>query len=72
MRRMIIKYKETDKMLKRINELINEHSDVIDFGRRAATMKRQFEDERQQFTKEVNRLQLTLEREQLENESLSK
>jgi len=40
--------------------MLNEHSDVIDFAKRAATMKKKFEEERQLYSKEINRLQLAL------------
>jgi len=38
-------------MIKHLNEIINEQSDVIDFARRVSGIKNQFEEERQLYTK---------------------
>lgn len=29
MRRMILKYKEAEKLVKKLNQIINEHADII-------------------------------------------
>jgi hypothetical protein len=40
---MILKYKETDKMIKRLNELINEHSDTIHYAQYVKKLNTQHE-----------------------------
>lgn len=66
---MLLKHKEADRMIKKLNELLNEHSDVVDFGRKLASTKKQYEEQHQESLREFNKLQLAFEREQLENES---
>lgn len=70
MRRMMLKYKEADKILKTVNEKINLHIDVFDAEQKRAGERRAFEAEIQDGRERLQKQEILLEKEKLLNKNL--
>lgn len=70
MRRMMLKYKEADKILKQVNEKINMHIDVFDADQKMAGARRALEAEIQDGKERLQKQEILLEKEKLVNKNL--
>lgn len=43
MRRMVVKYREAERILKKVNEKINTHADIFDYQSQFKAKKREYE-----------------------------
>ena len=62
MRRMMLKYKEADKILKSVNEKINLNIDVFDADQKRASVRRALEAEIQDGKERLQKQEILLEK----------
>jgi hypothetical protein len=62
MRRMIVKYKEAEKLLKKVNEKINSYADVFDFDLKMKEKEKKYEAVIEELTVLKNKANSELEK----------
>ena len=64
MKRMVLKYRETEKLLKKTNEKITTYADVIDLDRKLREKEREYQKSLTEMKEQRDRAFFSLEREQ--------
>ena len=64
MKRMVLKYRETEKLLKKTNEKITTYADVIDLDRKLREKEREYQKSLTEMKEQRDRAFSSLEREQ--------
>lgn len=72
MRRMILKYKETEKLLKKLHQIINDHADVINHDQQLRATKKHYEEIIADMNAELSEVNLAYEKETFISDNLNR